>query len=158
MISGDYAMAKAPTAADAQVILQLYDLRRESEMRKARRWFAGSFWPRTADDYVKVATAYSIPENAWLRQVLSYWDMASALVLRGAIHEDVFFDTCGEMWFTLAKVSPILKEVRGKLQAPELLGHVEKLANKTKAGKDRLKKLQVRLDAMSKTFAAAERT
>jgi hypothetical protein len=63
-------MPKKPTAADAQLILQLYDLRREAEMRKARSWFAGSFFPETADDYAKVANAYSIPENAWLRQVV----------------------------------------------------------------------------------------
>ncbi len=99
-------MPKKSTAADAQVILQLYDLRREAEMRKARKWYAGSFWPETADDYAKVATAYSIPENAWLRQVISYWDMAAALVLNGALDEGLFFDTCGEMWFTLPGSAP----------------------------------------------------
>ena len=77
-------MAKKPTAADAQLILHLYELRRETEMRKARSWWAGSFWPETAEDYVKVASAFSIPENAWLRQVISYWDMAASFVLRGA--------------------------------------------------------------------------
>jgi hypothetical protein len=31
-------MARKPTAEDARLILQLYDLRREAEMRKARHW------------------------------------------------------------------------------------------------------------------------
>jgi hypothetical protein len=143
-------MAKKANAADAQLILHLYELRRETEMRKARSWWAGSFWPETAEDYVKVASAFSIPENAWLRQVISYWDMAAAFVLRGAVHEDLFFDSCGEMWFTLAKISPILKEIRGKMKAPELLTRVEKVATKSKAGRDRLKQLEARMEVLRK--------
>jgi hypothetical protein len=150
-------MPKKPTAADAQLILQLYDLRREAEMRKARSWFAGSFFPETADDYAKVANAYSIPENAWLRQVVSYWGMAAACVLNGALNEDLFFETCGEMWFTLSKVSPILKDVRAKMQTPELFAHMEKLATKSKAGKERLKKLEARMAAMRKSMVGTTR-
>jgi hypothetical protein len=89
-------MPKKPTAADAQLILELYDLRREAEMRKARSWWGGSFWPQNADEVVKVATAFATPENAWLRQVLGYWDMAASLVLRGALNEDLFFDSGAE--------------------------------------------------------------
>jgi hypothetical protein len=143
-------MAKRSTAADAQLILHLYELRRETEMRKARSWWAGSFWPETADDYVKVASAFSIPENAWLRQVISYWDMAASFVLRGAVHEDLFFDTCGEMWFTLSKISPILKEIRGKMQSPELFTRIERVATKSKAGRDRLKQLEARMEVWRK--------
>jgi hypothetical protein len=147
-------MAKKPTAADAQLILHLYELRRETEMRKARSWWAGSFWPETADDYVKVASAFSIPENAWLRQVISYWDMAASFALRGAVHEDLFFDTCGEMWFTLSKISPILKEIRGKMQSPELFARMEKVATKSKAGRDRLKQLEARMEVWRKLQTA----
>jgi len=150
-------MPKKPSAADGQLILQLYDLRREAEMRKARKWYAGSFWPETADDYAKVASAYSIPENAWLRQVISYWDMAAALVLNGALNEALFFDTCGEMWFTLARISPILKEIRTQMQSPELLERVQKLATKSKAGKDRLKKQEARAAAWRKSMVSATR-
>jgi hypothetical protein len=147
-------MAKKPTAADAELILKLYDLRREAEMRKARHWWAG-FWPQSADDYAKVATAYSTPENAWLRQVLGYWDMAASLVLRNALHEDLFFDNGGEMWFTFAKVSPLLKEIRAKMQTPDLLGRVERLATKTKEGRERLKKMEARAETFRKAQASA---
>ena len=150
-------MPKKPTTADAQLILQLYDFRREPEMRKARSWWAGSFWPETAEDYTKVSSAYSIPENAWMRQVVGYWEMAAALVLRGALNEDLFFDTCGEMWFTLARVSPMLREIRNQMQTPDLLAHVEKLATKTKAGKDRLKRLEARTVAWRKSMMATSR-
>jgi|SRR5579872_5191431 len=68
-------MAKKATVADAQLIAQLYDLRREAEMRKARAWWAGEFFPENADDFIKVAWAMGTQENAWLRQVGGYWGM-----------------------------------------------------------------------------------
>ncbi|HLB90972.1 MAG TPA: hypothetical protein VJK27_01450, partial [Terriglobales bacterium] len=74
-------MAKKATAQDAEVILKLYDLRREAEMRKARHWFVAEFWPESADDFLKVANAFPSQENSWIRQVGSYWDMAASLVL-----------------------------------------------------------------------------
>jgi len=65
-------MAKKATAHDAQLILKLYELRRESEMRKARSWFVTEFWPMNADDFLKVANAFPSQENNWIRQVGSY--------------------------------------------------------------------------------------
>ena len=62
-------MPNPPTAADAELILKLYDLRREAEMRKARHWFGSSFWPKTADDLVAVINVANPQENAWFRQV-----------------------------------------------------------------------------------------
>ena len=73
-------MPKKPTPADAQLILKLYDLRREVETRKARNWWMANFWPENADDFMKVAQAIGTQENAWLRQVPSYWELAAALV------------------------------------------------------------------------------
>ena len=76
-------MSKKPTAADAQLILQLYDLRREAEMRKARNWWVGEFFPQSADDFMKVVWAMGTQENNWLRQVGGYWSMAASFVLQG---------------------------------------------------------------------------
>src|SRR5438132_5019252 len=84
-------MPKKPTAEDAQIIMKLYDLRREAEMRKARNWFAG-FWPRSAEDVVQVINARGTQENAWFRQATTYWEMAASFVLRGAVSEELFFD------------------------------------------------------------------
>jgi hypothetical protein len=148
------AMAKKPTTADAQLIIQLYDLRREAELRKARSWFGG-FWPQSADDVVNLTKDYSLPENAWFRQVLGYWDMVASLVVRGALNEDLFFDNSAEMWFTLAKLSPFLSDIRVKMQSPDLLGRVEKLATSTKAGKERLKKMEARSAAFRKAQASS---
>ena len=83
-------MAKSPGTADAQIILQLYDLRREAEMRKARNWWLVTFWPQTAEEFIKIASDLGTQENSWLRQVGGYWDMAAAMVLHRAIHPDLF--------------------------------------------------------------------
>jgi len=84
-----------PTVADAQLILHLYELRREPEMRKARNWWGGEVFPQNADDYLKVLWAMNSPENNWLRQVQSYWGMAAAFVLQGVLNEDLFLQPPG---------------------------------------------------------------
>src|ERR1700681_2598732 len=96
-------MPKKPAAEDAKIIMRLYDLRREPEMRKARAWFA-SFVPRSADDVIQVINGVPPQENAWFRQVSSYWDMAASFVLRGALSEDLFFDGAAGMWVVFAAV------------------------------------------------------
>ena len=65
-------MAKKASATDAQLILKLYELRREAEMRKARHWMLVEFSPRSADDFLKVAFALGAQENNWFRQVWGY--------------------------------------------------------------------------------------
>src|SRR6185369_13025051 len=94
-------MPRKATAADAQLIMQLYDLRRESELRKARAWWA-NFWPQSADDVMAVASKFGSQENAWFRQASGYWEMAASMVVRGALNADLFFDANGEMWFAFA--------------------------------------------------------
>jgi len=145
-------MPRKATAADAQTIMQLYDLRRESELRKARAWWA-SFWPQSADDIVAVASKFGSQENAWFRQGSGYWEMAAAMVVRGAVHEDLFFDANGEMWFTFAKVQPYLKEVRQRMNAPQAFRNVEKVATKTKEARDRLQLMITRADSFRKAMA-----
>ena len=148
-------MPKKPTAADAELILKLYDLRREAEMRKARHWWAVEFWPQSADDIINLAYALGNQQNAWLRQVGGYWDMAATLVLQGALNEELFLQPgiSGEMFFIFAKIQPFLKEVRQKLNSPEAFGNIEKLVTKTKAGRDRLKMIQERQAALLKRRA-----
>ncbi|HEY1799658.1 MAG TPA: hypothetical protein VGG46_01890 [Terriglobales bacterium] len=134
-------MPKKPTSADAQLVLQLYDFRREAEMRKARAWFAG-FRPASANDILEVVNNFGTPENAWFRQVTSYWDMAAALVLSGALNEDLFTDTNGEMWFVFSKLHPFLAEARKTSKRPQLLLRLEKMAKKSKIGRERLSSME----------------
>ena len=132
------------TNADAQIVLQLYDFRREAEMRKARE-FVANFWPQSADDIINLAMSFGSKENAWMRQVFTYWDMAACLALRGAIHPGLAFDTLGEMWFVYAKVKPFLKEYRQKMGVPESFANIEKFIESTPEGRQRLKLMQERL-------------
>ena len=74
-------MAKKPNANDAQLILQLYNLRREPVMRVARKFMVSEFWPQNYDEFKALLTAYGTEQNAWLRQALTYWNMAAAMVL-----------------------------------------------------------------------------
>lgn len=147
-------MPKKPTAADAQLILQLYDLRREAEMRKARTWIGG-FWPQNAEQVQEILKAFGTQENAWLRQVSGYWDMAAALVLQGTLNEELFLDTNGEMWFFYAKFASFIEDLRKKTNNPQLLGRIEKLANKSKAGRDRLKQMETRFASFRAAAAKA---
>lgn len=139
-------MPKKATAEDAKIIMQLYDLRREPEMRKARAWYAG-WWPASVDEVLRMVNAFGTQENAWFRQVNGYWDMAASLVLRGALNEDLFFDSGGEMWFTLSKLQPFLKEVRQKANLPQAFLRVEKLATRTKEGRERMQLTLKRAEA-----------
>jgi hypothetical protein len=135
--------SRLATAADAQIILQLYDLRRETEMRNARHFIAAEFWPETAEDTLRIARAYPSPENTWLRQVTSYWEMAASFVVRGALHEGLFFDASGEMYCVFAKFKPFVTEIREKL--PYFLLTVEKVVMNTQEGRARLERLEKRL-------------
>ena len=144
-------MARA-TAADAQLILKLYDLRREAELRKARHWWVVTFSPQSADDFMKVSGAFGTPENNWLRQVLGYWGMASSLVHHGALNREMFLEPsfCGEMVLIYAKVKPFLKELREKMKNPDFLMGIESLVMSTKKSREFVKRMETNLAARRK--------
>lgn len=102
------------TPADAEIILRLYELRREPVMRQARAWVVGEFWPASADDYFAVALNPADPHNAYVRQVVSYWEMAAAMVIHGAVSAELFVDCNGEGFLVLAKFAHILDDIRQK--------------------------------------------
>jgi len=105
----------------ADLLLKLYDLRREPVLRKARAWFREEFRPRTAED---VLEAYRGKRSAYYRMVTTYWGMAATLVLHGAIDEQMFADANGEHIMVFARLRPFLTELRGLLNNP---GYLEKL-------------------------------
>jgi hypothetical protein len=150
-------MAKKATVHDAGLILKLYDARREAEMRKARNWFVAEFWPQSADEFMKVANSFPSQENAWIRQVGGYWDMAASFVLHGALNEELFLQPgcSGEMFFIFAKIHPYLKEFREKTNNPDAFGNIEKVAMGSKTARKRLervsKNIEGRLKAMAKS-------
>lgn len=148
-------MAKKATATDAQLIMQLYDLRREAEMRKARNWWFVSFWPRNADDFMKVAFTPGSQENNWLRQVSGYWSMAASFVQQGALNADLFLQPAvsGEMFIIFAKVYPFLKELREKAGDPHMFSTIEQVIQSSKSGRERFKFMRKRVEAMRERMA-----
>jgi hypothetical protein len=150
-------MSSTPTTADAELIMKLYDLRRESEIRKARNWWLG-FWPESTDDILKIGTALGTQENAWLRQVGGYWEMAASFVLHGTLNRELFLEPSfsGEMFVFFGKVEPFLKELREKMQNPGIFGNVEKLIMTSAGGAERLKQTQERLAMMRKAAQTAK--
>ena len=102
------------TPADAEIVLKLYQLRTETVMREARAWMTGEFWPNTAEEFFNVSSNPAHPHNAHFRQVITYWEMAAAMVLHGAVSAELFVDSNAEGFFLLAKFAHILDEIREK--------------------------------------------
>ena len=108
--------------AEADLILKLYELRREPVMREARSWFA-TFNPKSHEDFIDVLTS---DKSGHYRMVTSYWDMAASLVNNGAIDAQMFNDANGEHIFVYAKLEPFLAEIRAQ-GSPQFCIHLEKL-------------------------------
>ncbi|HLL72630.1 MAG TPA: hypothetical protein VK363_14400 [Pyrinomonadaceae bacterium] len=134
---------------DADLILKLYDLRREETMRKARAFMA-TFHPQSMQDIMAVATGEN---NAYMRMVMSYWDMAASLVNNGAIDEQMFNDANGEHFFYYAKFEPFLEEMRATF-GPQMWTHLEQLVMRAPNAKERLVKMREMQKKMAENAAA----
>ena len=126
-------------AESAELVLKLYDLRREKKMRKARKWFF-TFNPTTAGDYAQAVM--DAETGPYLRMVTSYWDMAAALVNQGCIDPDVFEATYGEHYVVMAKLEPFLAELRQQFDRPTMFSNLETIINNQPGGPERLRKTQ----------------
>ena len=142
------------TPADAEIILRLYDLRSEAVMRQARAWVTGEFWPATAEDFFAVAENPADPHNAWLRQVLTYWEMAAAMVLHGAVSAELFVDCNSEGFFMLAKFAPILDGIREK--NPGFLMKTAELVNRFSAASLRYEAVLKNVEARRNSLPARQ--
>ncbi|CAN5513277.1 hypothetical protein BH10ACI2_BH10ACI2_24270 [soil metagenome] len=140
-------------AESADLILKLYDLRREEKMRAARNWIFG-FNPTSADEYFQ--TMMDPEVGPYLRMVSSYWDMAAALVKHGAIDADMFNDTAGEHFMIFAKIQPHLAELREKFQNPTAFHNLEKVIMDSPNGAERLAQTQEWLNGLRDQMVAAQ--
>ena len=109
----------------AELIMKLYELRREPTMRDARNWYVTSFFPDSAQDVI--TTVVSSETSAYFRMVTSYWDMAAGFVNRGAIDEDMFHDSGGESVMVFSKVEPYIAEVRSIIGNSRMMSNLEAL-------------------------------
>ena len=134
------------TAADAELILKLYDLRREPVMREARK-YVFEFAPQSIDDVMKVMGDFSSKENAYLRQVFGYWGMAASLVLRGALNEDLARDNFTELLFVYAKFEPFLPEIRKRTGMDIFGANMQKFVERSADARQRVARFQERFAA-----------
>jgi hypothetical protein len=147
----------AATPADAQVIIQLYDLRRETELRKARNWYGMEFNPKTVDELMAIIMDMKSDGNRYFRMVTSYWEMAASMALHGAVNEELFLDTQAEMFFVMAKLYPLLEGMREKMQSPDAMRKCETLINKSEASKKKLQTFIARVERFRAMAAATQK-
>ena len=140
-------------AESADLILKLYDLRREDKMREARNWIFG-FNPTSADEYF--ATMMNQEVGPYLRMVTSYWDKAAAMVNQGAIDADLFNATAGEHYMVFAKIQPFLSQLRENMQSPEMFKNLEQVIMDAPNGAEKLAKTQEWLKGIQAQIAAAQ--
>ena len=119
---------------EAGLVLKLYELRREETMRKARDWYFARFHPQSLADYNEAMFG---PDGAFARMVISYWDMAAALVNHGAISLELFNETNGEHIGVFSKVEPFLAELRTQW-GPNYVANLEKVIDATPDGRKRV--------------------
>ncbi len=113
------------TYDDANLILRLYDMRREAKMRDARNWFFGNFRAKTMAELQALAPMGSEP-NAYFRQFTSYWDMVASFINNDVLSADLFFQSNREMLLAYLRVEPILEEARAAYKDPTYLSNLER--------------------------------
>lgn len=139
-----------PTHHDAELILKLYELRREPVMREARAYFASL--PQSEEAFLAVVSNPASKENSYIRQVCGYWDMVASLVAHGTLNGLLVFDTCQEMYFVYAKIQPYIAAVREKLGSADFLLNLQKVVEGSEEGRQRVVRLQARLAARAKAL------
>lgn len=137
----------------AELILKLYDLRRETVMREARSYIGGAFAPRSADELVQIVSAGD-RNTGFVLQVYGYWDMVAAFVHHGALDAGLVYDTCQEMYFQYAKIQPWLAEFRQRMNLPEWMSNLEHLIEGSAKGRTRIATMQKNLAAIADVRSA----
>lgn len=122
-------MATKPTHEQAQLHLQVYDLRREARLRQARDWFQKNYIAETVDDANRIA-APGTETGAFVGMVIGYWEQACALLNYGLLHEDLFFETSGEFFGVWEMLKPVVPKFRELFVEPNLLTNLEKAAQR----------------------------
>jgi len=122
-------METKPTHEQAQLHLQVYEMRREVRLRQARDWFFKNYFAENMDEAMRIATP-GTEAGAFVMMVFGYWDQACALLNYGLLHEDLFFETSGEFFGVWERVRPTIAEGRERWANKQFLAHLEKAAQR----------------------------
>jgi hypothetical protein len=134
--------SKGPDHHDADILLKLYDLRREPEMRKAKDWATLQFRPASAEDILAVLRDIGTEHNRWLRQFITYYEMVASLVHRGLLDRDLLEDSVNEYIGFYALLKPHLKQVREAMGIPDYMSQIESLVEESERARERLAKIE----------------
>jgi hypothetical protein len=109
---------------EVNLMLRLYDMRREPRLRQARSWFVEHFHPATADEMVQKYPQGS-EENTFIRMVISYWEMVASIVNRGLINDELFFESNGELWVVWDRLRNVVPTWRAAFKNPRMFANIE---------------------------------
>jgi hypothetical protein len=124
------------TIEQVNLLLKLYDMRREPKLREAREWFMTKFHPQTIEEVMQICPPGS-QGNAYMRQVLSYWEMVASIANRGLIEPEFFFENTGEQWGAFEQVKPVLAAWREMFSSPKFLANLEENSTKLEAWREK---------------------
>ena len=128
-------MATKPTHEQAQLHLQVYDLRREPRLRQARDWFQQNYNAETVEDAMRIA-APGTEHGTFVGMIIGYWEQACALLNFGLLHEDLFFETSGEFFFVWEQFKTVAPQFREQFHDPTMLANLEKAAKRFEEWKE----------------------
>jgi hypothetical protein len=128
-------MAEA-THEQVNLMLNLFDLRREARLRQAREWFSSQFQAANAEE---MSRKYPMGSEGSInmRMVVTYWDMVANIANRGLLHEDLFFETTGEQWFVWERIKHLVPAMREMFKNPHAWASLEEHCRRLEAWRER---------------------
>jgi hypothetical protein len=124
------------TYEEVNLMLKLYEMRREPRLRQARSWFLEHFHPTSAEDMVQKFPQGG-EENTFIRMVISYWEMVASIVNRGMINDELFFESNGEIWVVWDRMHTIVPAWRAAFKNPQLFSNIEDTCKRLEAWREK---------------------
>ena len=124
------------TYEEVNLMLKLYEMRREPRLRQARSWFLEHFHPTSPEDMIQKFPQGG-EENTYIRMVISYWDMVASIVNRGLINDELFFESNGEIWVVWDRMRTIVPTWRAAFKNPQLFLHIEETCERLEAWREK---------------------
>ncbi len=124
------------TNEQVNLMLRLYEDRREPRLREAREWFAANFHVKNQEEMMRVSPPGS-QGNTYVRMVLGYWEMVASIVNRGLIDEDFFFENSGEQWVVWEQMKPVIGATRAMFSSPKFLSNLEEQVRRLEAWREK---------------------
>jgi hypothetical protein len=121
---------------EVNLMLRLYDMRREPRLRQARAWFVDHFHPATPEEMAEKYPQGS-EENTYIRMVISYWEMVASIVNRGLINDELFFESNGELWVVWDRLRSVVPAWRAAFKNPRMFANIEEAFKRFEAWREK---------------------